>query len=109
MRNSGKRGVPFPVLKVPGFEHLFDEPEEPVVIDFLRQRREHDLVVERPEAVGDVAFNEPGCPGPGLCHIGKSGVASPAGTETVRIAGEPGLVIRFQQEADYLADDFIRP
>ena len=65
-------------LKVPGFQHLLHEPEEPVVTDVLRQRREHDLIVERPEAVGDVAFNEPGCPGPGFCHFRMSGVASPA-------------------------------
>ena len=78
-------------------------------MDFLRQDREHDLMVERSEAVGDVAFDEPGCPGPGIRHLRQRGVASPAGTETVRPAGELGLVVRLQQEAHHLADQFIRP
>jgi hypothetical protein len=64
-------------------QHLFDEPQEPVIVNVPRQRREHDLVIKRPEAVGDITFDEPGCPGPGFRHIIQSGVAAPAGAETV--------------------------
>ena len=36
----------FPVFEVPGFHHVPDEPQEPLVMDFLRQYPEKDLVVE---------------------------------------------------------------
>ncbi len=60
LRRTGERGVPFPVLKVSRPEHLFDEAKEPVIMDLLRQDRDHYLVVQRPKAVGDVSLDEPG-------------------------------------------------
>jgi hypothetical protein len=41
--------------------------------------------------------------------IAQRGVAAMAGPETTGPAGELRLVIRFQQEADHFADEFIRP
>jgi hypothetical protein len=69
LRNTGKRRVPFPVFQVPGFQHMPDQPQEPVVVDFLRQDRDHYLVVQGPEAIGDVSLDEPGCPGPDVFHF----------------------------------------
>ena len=88
-------------------KHLFDQPEEPVIVDVFRQRREKDLVVQRPEAVGNVSLDEPGCPGPGVRHFAERSVAAPAGAETVGKVGEPRLIVRLQQEADHLAHQLI--
>src|SRR5512144_1588726 len=66
-------------------------------------------MVKTAEAVGNVSLDEPGCPGPFSCHLTQGGVAATAGTETVRAAGEPRLIIGLQQEADYLAHELIRP
>ena len=44
-----------------------------------------------------------------FCDLAQCGVAATAGTETVRAAGKLRLIIRLQQEADYLADQLIRP
>ena len=78
-------------------------------MDFLRQDRDHYLVVQRPEAVGDVSLDKPGRPGPDVFHFAQRGVAAAARAETVRAAGELRLVICLQQEADHFADEFIRP
>ena len=69
LRRAGERGVPRPILQVSGREHLVDQAEEPVVVDLLRQRRDHDLMVQRSEAVGYVSLDEPGRPGPGNSHF----------------------------------------
>src|SRR6185312_6173796 len=61
------------------------------------------------EAVGDVSLDEPGCPGPGVSHLAQRGVTAPAGTETMRTAGELRLVVRLKQQAHHLADQFVRP
>jgi hypothetical protein len=66
-------------------------------------------MVQAAEAVGDVTLNKPGCPGPGLGYFRQCGMAAAAGTETMRTAGEPGLVIRLQQDAHHFADQLIRP
>jgi len=96
LRGSAERCVPFPVLQVSGLQHLFDQPEEPVIVEFLRQDREHDLVIETPETVGEVSLDEPGCPAPCLHDLAQRGVAATAGTETVRAAGEQRFVVRLQ-------------
>jgi hypothetical protein len=36
LRNAAERVVVIPVFQVPGFEHVTDKPEEPLVVDFLR-------------------------------------------------------------------------
>jgi hypothetical protein len=36
----------FPFFKVPGLQHVTHQPEEPVVMDFLRHYPEQDLVVK---------------------------------------------------------------
>ena len=69
--------------RYPAFSTVPDEPQEPVIVDFLRQDRDHYLVVQRPEAVGDVSLDEPGRPGPDVFHLAQRGVAAAAGTETV--------------------------
>src|SRR3974377_2307770 len=66
-------------------------------------------MVKTAEAVGNVSLDKPGCPGPFSCHLAQGGVAAATGTETVRAARKPRLVISLQQEADYLAHEFIRP
>src|SRR5262249_31305220 len=66
-------------------------------------------MIERPETIGEVSLNEPGRPSPGVGHFAQCGVASPAGTIPVGVAGEPGLVVRLQQQADYFADQLVRP
>jgi site-specific DNA recombinase len=37
LRNSGQCGVPFPVLQVPGLQHVAQQAQEPVIADLLRQ------------------------------------------------------------------------
>src|SRR5258708_14367328 len=66
-------------------------------------------MIQRSEAVGDVSFNEPGCPRPVDCHLSKSSVAAAAGAETVRAAGKLRLVIRLKEQADHFADKLVRP
>ena len=51
LRGAGKRRIPYPVLQVPGPEHSLDQPQEPVIVNVLRQDGEHDLVVKRPEGL----------------------------------------------------------
>src|SRR6266496_3192292 len=83
LRAAAEGRVPFPVLQVTGLEHLLNEPEEPVVVDILRQDGEHDRMVKAAETIGDVSLDKPGCPGPVCCHFAQRGVAATAGTETV--------------------------
>jgi len=83
LRNTAERIVVIPVFQVPGFEHVTDKPQEPLVVDFLRQYPEKDLVVERPEAVGDVTLNEPCGARPGLADLPQCGVASASFPEPV--------------------------
>ena len=46
LRNSAKRVMIFPFFEVPGLQHVAHQPEEPVVVDFLRQYPEEDIVVK---------------------------------------------------------------
>ena len=69
LRAAAQRLVVLPVLQVPGFQHVAHEPQEPVIVNLLRQDLDHYLVVQRPEAIGDVSLNEPGRPGPGVFHL----------------------------------------
>jgi hypothetical protein len=64
LRTAAQRGVVSPVLQVTRPEQPFDQAQEPAIADLLGQDPEKDLMVERPEAVGDVALDEPGCPVP---------------------------------------------
>jgi len=72
-----------PVFHVPGLEHVTYQPEKPVVEDFFRQYPEKDLMVDFPEAVGDVTLDEPHGPGPGILHFPQCGMAAPPFPETV--------------------------
>ena len=96
-------------FQVPGPEHSFDQPQDPVIANVLRQDGYRDLMVKRPETVGYVTLDKPGCPFPGVRHFRQRGVASPSGTETVGPSGKPGLIVRFQQDAHHLADQLIGP
>src|SRR6266480_2406588 len=40
-------------------EHVSNEPQEPLVLDFLRQYSEKNIMIKTPEAVGDVTLDEP--------------------------------------------------
>ena len=46
LRRAAERGVPPPVLQIPGREHVGHQPQEPAVVDLLRQDRAHDLMVK---------------------------------------------------------------
>jgi site-specific DNA recombinase len=109
LRRAGQRLVVNPIFKVSGCQHVPHQPQEPIVMNLLRQRRERDLVVKTPEAVGDIQLDKPGGPGPGLFHLAQRGVAAPSGAEPMGSAGESGLVIRFEEQAHYFADQFVRP
>ena len=97
----------FPVFEVPGFQHVTYQPQEPLVMDFLRQDPEKDFVVKRPEAVGDISLDKPHGPRPGITDVPQSGMAPASFPEPVRPVRKPRLVDRLQQEADHLADQLV--
>ena len=103
LRNAAECFAVFPVLQVPGFQHVTDKPQEPLVMDLLRQNPEKNLMVETAEAVGDVTFNEPCSPGPGVAYLPQCGMAPSPFPEPVRVAGESRLVVRLKEQADHLA------
>ena len=107
LRRAAERGVPHPVLQIPGSQHLTDQPEQPVVVDLLAQRLEHDPVIESVKALGDIALDKPAGPGPGSRHLAQGAVTTPAGPVTVGMIGELRLVIRLQQQADHFAEQFV--
>ena len=84
LRAAAERFPVFPVFQVPGPEHVAHEPEEPLVMDFLRQYPEKDFLVETAEAVGDVALDEPDGPGPGFAYLPQCGVTAFSFPEPVR-------------------------
>jgi hypothetical protein len=51
LRGAAERFMIYSVFQVPGFQHVPDKPEEPLVMDFLCQYPEKDLVIETAEAV----------------------------------------------------------
>ena len=104
LRNPAERVTIGPVFEVPGFQHVSYKPEETVVADFLRQYPEKDLVIQAAEAVGDISFDKPGGPGPGVVYLPQCGVTSPEFPEPVRGVRELRLIKRFQQQADHFAD-----
>src|SRR5262249_19325276 len=90
-------------------EHVAHQPQEPVVVDLLRQDRDHQVVIERSEAVGDVSLKEPGRSGPGVGNLPQRGVTASPWSEPVGPAGKRRLVVRLQQQANHLAADLARP
>jgi hypothetical protein len=78
-------------------------------VDLLTQGSDHDLVVKRIETPGDVALNEPLRPVPDIDDLTKCGVATSSGTEAVGMVGELDVVVRVQQQANYLGEQFVRP
>jgi hypothetical protein len=109
LRNPAQRVTVFPVLQVPGFEHVTDQPEKPLIVDRLRQDLQQDLVIQRPETVGDVSLDKPRGPDPGIADFPQRGMASAAFPEPVGLVRELRLIIRLQEQAHYLADQFIGP
>ncbi|GAA3369605.1 hypothetical protein GCM10020367_12980 [Streptomyces sannanensis] len=91
-----QRGVPPPVFQVSGPEHGPDQPQEPAIVDLLPEDREHDLVVQAAEAVGDISLDEPARSGPVLHHVLQRGVTAPLGAEPVRAVRELDVVVRLQ-------------
>jgi hypothetical protein len=98
-----------PVLQEPGFQHIADKPQEPLVVDFLRQDPGHNIMIQGPEAVGDVTLDKPRGPGPGALYLPQRGMTPSPLAEPVRPAGKPRLVIRLQKQAHHLADQLVRP
>ncbi len=104
LRRAAERGVPHPVLQVPGSQHLADQSKQPVIVDLLPERRQHDRVVELVEAAGDVAFDKPGRPGPSDGHVAQGGVTATTRTIAVGMIGELRLVVRLQKKTHDFAD-----
>jgi hypothetical protein len=84
LRASAQRFAVLPVFQVPGFKHVTDKPQEPLVVNFLRQYPEKDLMAETAGAVGDIAFGKPRSPGPGIADFPQCGVASASFAEPMR-------------------------
>jgi site-specific DNA recombinase len=83
LRASAERVVVFPVLQVPGFEHVADQPEKPLIVDVLRQDPGHYRMVQGPEAVGDVTLDEPRGRAPDFADLPQCCVAPAAFAEPV--------------------------
>jgi len=109
LRRAAERGMPAPVLQIPGREHVGHQSQEPAVVDLLRQDRGHDLVIQRPKAVGDVALDEPVRSLPAIDYLAKRGVAASARTKAVGVVGELHVVVGLQQQAHHLGDQLVRP
>jgi len=99
----------FPVLQVPGHEHVTDKPEKTLVLDLLREDRQEYLMAQGPEAIGDVTFNEPHGSGPGAVDFPQRGMAPSFLPETVRAVRELRFVVRFKEQAHDLADQLVWP
>src|SRR6266566_8842969 len=66
-------------------------------------------MIQPVETLGDVSLDEPRrAPPPGVDRL-QGGVRSPAWTETMGAVGEPRLVVRLQQQAEHLLQQFVRP
>jgi site-specific DNA recombinase len=103
LRNAAERVMVLPVFQVPGLQHVTDKPQEPLVMDFLRQYPEKDLVVKTAEAVGDVTLNKPCGPGPGVVYLPQRGMTPSSFPEPVRPVREPRVVVRLKKQADHFA------
>src|SRR5207253_4651194 len=75
------------LFQVSGLKHVTHKPEEPVIVDALRESSDHDIMIETPKAIGDISLDEPGCPGPGFSHVPQCGMTSPARRPQERRAG----------------------
>src|SRR6266511_3365868 len=104
-----QRLVVAPILQISGLKQSVDQAQEPAVVDLLGQDRSHDRMVQRPETVGDVAFDEPYRPAPLALDLVQGGVTSAAWAEAVGEVGELRLVIRFQKGADHFLQQLVRP
>src|SRR5664279_1330610 len=109
LRTAAQRFMVPPVFQVLGLQPLFDEPQKPVVVDLLRQDPDHNIMIQSPEAIGDITLDEPRGPGPESLYLPQRGVAASLGSESVRVVGERRLVVRLQEQADHLPDEFVRP
>src|SRR5260370_6964430 len=109
LRNSAERVMEFPVFEVPGFEHVTDKPEKPLVTDPLREDSEKNLVINAGKAIGDVGLDEPHGSRPGLADVPQCGMTPKALPEPVREAGEDRLVNRPPEPAHPITHQFIRP
>ena len=56
LRHAAERVMVFPVFEVPGFEHVTDQPEKPLVTDSLREDPEKDRVSELNRGATDPAL-----------------------------------------------------
>jgi site-specific DNA recombinase len=107
LRAAAERRVILPVLQVPGFEHVNDQPQKPVIVDLLRQDPDHDLMVQGPEAVGDISLDKPHGPGPAALDVAQCGMTSTPFPESMRAVRKLRLVVCLQQEAHHLTDQLI--
>ncbi len=78
-------------------------------MDLLGQNRSHDRMVQGPETVGDVALDEPHRPVPLVIDLLQGGVTAAARAEPVGAVGELRLVVRLQDQAQYLLQQLVRP
>ena len=100
----------FPVFQVPGFEHVADQPEEPLVVDFLRQDPEKDLVVQADPKQSEMSPSMNQVVPVQVLRISRSAVWHPRPFRNpCDRSGELRLVVRLQQQADHFADQLIGP
>lgn len=66
-------------------------------------------MIEAPEAVGDIALDEPVRPRPGVGHLRQCGVTAPAGSESAGAVAEHRLVVRLRQQAHHPPNDLVAP
>lgn len=83
---------------------LADQPNEPVILDLLSERLEHDLMIKLVKAAGDVTFDKPGRSRPIGHHLAQRGVATSVGTVTMGVIGELRLIIRLQEDTHHFAE-----
>src|SRR5256714_9676566 len=101
--------MPAPVLQIPCLKHAVDQPQKPAIVDLLRPDPDHEIMIKRNKAVGDVDLDEPVGPLPDLHDLAQRGVAASAGTETMGVTGKLGLVVGLQQQAHHFSDQLVRP
>src|SRR5262249_21347705 len=107
LRAAAERLAVIPLFEVPGFEHVPNQPEKPLVLDLFTQYVQENPMTQRPEAVADVSLNEPHGPGPGVADLPQRGMTPFVSPEPVRPVRELRLVVRLKEQARHFADQLV--
>src|SRR5262249_57734529 len=101
--------VKTPVLQIPRVEQSTQKAQETPVVHLFAQYLQQHLVVEAVEALGNIPFNEPDRPGPGLVDVAQGGVASASWPESMGAVGKLRLLVTLHKEAHEFFQQVIRP